>query len=158
MLASTFQSCAATPANRAASKRRRRGATLLEAAIAAGLLAVLMTAWLRVATFVAVERRVAEKRAIALQELAGAIERARALPWSQLTPDELATIHLSPQVEACLPGATLSWTVTPATSGPSARHIRAEIAWQSPTGAPSAPVRLSYWAYAPPKASAGGSP
>jgi hypothetical protein len=131
---------------------------VLEALVAAALLAVLLVISLRVLAAAALERRAIEKRAVALEVAAGAIERATAVPWDQLTPERLAEIRLPPSVERILAGAKLTWTLEPAGSGPAAKHIRAELAWRSPTGAPEAPLRLSYWVYAPPESLAGGSP
>ncbi len=136
----------------------RRGVMLMEAVAAGALLAVLLIISLRVMAAAALERRVVEKRTVAIQEAANAIERASALSWEQITPERLAEIRLSPAVEQFLAGAKLAWTVEPTASGPTAKHIRAELTWQSPNGAPSAPVRLNYWAYAPPAGSPGGSP
>ncbi len=58
---------------------------LLEAIVAGVLLAVMLGLVLRTMTLGAIERRRTDHRAIALQEAAGALERAAALPWDQLT-------------------------------------------------------------------------
>jgi hypothetical protein len=139
-------------------RRIRRGTLLLEAGVAGALLAVLLAISLRVLATTAIERRAVEKRAVALEEAASAMERAAALPWDQLTPERLAQIRLTSGVEKILVGAKLQWTVEPSTSGPTARHLRATITWQSPTGAPHAPVRLSSWAFAAAGTARGESP
>lgn len=136
---------------------RRTGFLLLEAIVAAALLAVLLGVSLRVLGATAVQRRGVEKRVVALQEAAGAMERARALAWDELTLERLEEIAISPEAEPILSGASVRWTVEDSTSQPATRHVVVEITWQSPAG-PTAPVRLNYWAYAPQGASPGGAP
>jgi len=139
-------------------KGKRQGFVLLEAMAAGALLAVLLVVLLRVLGAAALERRAIERRAIALQVAAGAIERATAVAWDDIDAERLAEIRLSEGVSRILPGATLTWAVEPVKATPEAKHIRAEVAWQSPTGAPGAPVRLHYWAYAPQQTSSGAVP
>jgi hypothetical protein len=129
---------------------------LLEAIVAATLLAVLLVVSLGVLGAMARERRAVEKRAIALQEAAGALERARAIPFEEITDGRLAEIRLSPSIEEVLPGAAIAWKVEPVETTPPARHIQAEVSWQSPVGGGMAPVRLNYWAYAHNRSSGGG--
>ena len=145
-------------ARSSARGKARRGVAILEAMVAGMLLAVLITLTLRMFAAAAVERRVVEKRTIALEQVAGAIERTSALAWDEITLERLAKIRLAPSIEQILPGAALAWTLEPADSNPSAKHLRAELSWQNPTGAPAAPVRLNYWVYQPASDSAGGSP
>jgi hypothetical protein len=127
----------------------RLGSMLVEAVVAAALLAVLLGVSLRVLGAVGGERRAIEKRAIALQEAAGAMERARALAWNEITPERLQSIGLSPSAAQILTGAAMRWTVEPAATGPPARHLRLQITWQNPSGGPSPPLQLDSWAYAP---------
>jgi hypothetical protein len=137
----------------------RRAVALLEAIAAAALLAVLVTVCLRMFALTALERRAVEKRAIAMQEAANAIESVAALPWDQVTPERLAEIELSPSVKEILPGGALKLSVEPATTGPpgtigpQGKHVRVELTWTNATGGVDAPVRLAYWAYPRPGAS-----
>ncbi|MGD9719846.1 MAG: hypothetical protein AB7O59_01360 [Pirellulales bacterium] len=141
-----------------AARTCRRGTFLLEAAAAGVLLAVMCAMVVRAISLVAIERRAAEQRAIAWQEAAGAMEQAGALQWSELTPERLAQIKLSAQVDRILPGAELTWTLQPTTDSPSGKHVRAQIAWRASNDAPQAPVRLSYWMFAPDDAPSRGAP
>ena len=137
---------------------KRTGVILLEAAAGGALLAVLVVILLRVLGAAALERRAVERRAIALQVAAGAVERATALEWNEIDAERLAEIRLSEGVSQILPGATLTWAVEPVQATPKAKHIQAEVAWRSPTGAAGAPVRLHYWAYAPEQTASGTVP
>ena len=121
---------------------------LIEAIVSAFLIGVLLFVSLRVLSAAAMQRRAIDKRAVALEEAAGAMQRARALAWDELTVERLNAIKLSPQIDPMLSGASLRWSVEDSTSTPASKHVRVEITWQSPAG-PAAPTRLSYWAYAP---------
>jgi hypothetical protein len=138
-------------------KRASRGAFLLEAAVAGALVAVLLTITLRLLGIAAIERRAAEKRAIAIEEVAGAVERARALDWEETTQDRLAKISVSPALPNLLPGAKLSWSLETSADGPPAKIVRAELTWNGPT-AGTTPARLSYWVFAPAAGPSGGAP
>ncbi len=122
---------------------------LLETIVAGLLLAVMLGIVLRALGVSAIERRRVEQRAIALQEAAGALERAAALRWDDLHPDRLAQIKLTPTVDNLLSQPTLTWTVTPDESPPGAKRIRVDLSWQDLRGQQPASVRLNYWAYPP---------
>jgi hypothetical protein len=130
-------------------KHARRGAFLLEAIVAGALLAIMLTLVLRAMTVTAVERRRTEHRATALQELAGAMERATALPAQEISPQKLERISLSPWIDDLLPQPKLTWTVTDE-AAPDAKHIRAVLTWQDLRGQHPARVHLDYWAFAAP--------
>jgi hypothetical protein len=128
----------------------RRGAILLEAVAAGALLAVMLALVLRAMSATAVERRRTEHRAIALQEITGAMERAAALPAQEISPQALERIGLSPKIDDLLPRPKLTWTVTPDDSPAGAKHIRAILTWQDLRGGQPAEMHLDYWAFAPP--------
>jgi type II secretory pathway component PulJ len=137
---------------------RRRGAILLEAIAAGALLAVMLALVLRAMSATAVERRRMEHRAIALQEVAGAMERAAALPAQEISPETLDRIGLSPKIDDLLPRPKLTWTVTPDDSLAGAKHIRAVLTWQDRRGGRQADVHLDYWAFTPPIVAAQEAP
>jgi type II secretory pathway component PulJ len=130
-------------------KRARKGFVLLDAVVATGLLAVLLTVSVRWVTSMSAARRAIDDRAIALQLAANAMERASTLAWPQLTKDRLDELANQALVGEVLSGAALSLTVEPAVGELAAKHIRAEITWNNPGTAPKAPVRLDYWAFEP---------
>ena len=142
----------------ASQARRRQGAALLEAIVAAALLAVIGTVLLRSLGLANLERRAVQQRAIAQVELASAVERAAAMSWDDLTPQRLARLQLPPDCLPLLPDGRLTWTVEHLTAAPEAKHVRAEITWRMPGSGPSPPCRLNFWVYRAATASAGGVP
>ncbi len=128
----------------------------MEVLVASGVLAVVATIAIGMFSLTATARRSSDRREIALQEAANAVERASAIPFTELTADRLAQIKLSPAVAELLNGARLSLAVEPADDELPARHVTVDVSWISASGASEPPVRLDFWAFAPP--AAGGSP
>lgn len=137
---------------------KRRGAFLLEAIAAGALLAVMLALVLRAMSATAVERRRMEHRAIALQEIAGAMERVAAMPAQEISPEALDRIGLSQSIDDLLPRPKLTWTVTQDKATPDAKHIRAMLTWQDLRGQQPARVHLDYWAFTPPTAASQVAP
>jgi Tfp pilus assembly protein PilV len=130
-------------------KASRRGIVLLEAVVAFGLLAVLITVCLQMLAATAAARRAAEQRAVALQEAANIVERIAAAPWDQISTERLAEVGLSSSVREILPGARVELTVEASNdAGPPGKHVELEISWTNAGGGSDTPVRLGYWAYA----------
>jgi Tfp pilus assembly protein PilE len=127
----------------------RRGFTLVETAVAFGLMAMLIAVCLQMLSTMAAERRAVERRAVAMQEAANVVERIAALPWEQLTPERLSAMDLSRSVQESLPGGVAQVSLEPVEADPSARQIRVEITWVHPADNSEAPVSLRFWAYAP---------
>lgn len=132
---------------------------MLEVVAACGLMAVLLAVCLQMLALTAATRRTVERRAIALQEAANLLERASVLAWQDVTPEQLATVDLTPSVREILPGAVAHWSVAATNEpGPLAKQVRVEINWTNPAGQTDAPVRLSSWRYATHVAPAGNKP
>ncbi len=108
-------------------------------------------------TLGAIERRRTDHRAIALQEAAGAMEQAAALRWDEITPDRLARIELSPDVDQLLPRPELTWSVADDASA-GAKRVRLNLTWMDLRGEQPANVHLNYWAYSPLPAAAKENP
>ena len=126
----------------------RRGSILIDAAVATALLAALLTFSLRAMTTMAAGRRAGEHRAVAVQLAAGALERAGALAWDDLTSEKLAALAHDHPIDAALSGAQLKLFVDESTGDPSGRHVCAEISW--PTNSkPTKPVKLHRWFHRP---------
>ena len=68
-------------------RRSRTGYVLLDVVTGTALLAVLLTVSLKMFATMSSGRAAIENRAVALQLVAGAIERAAALPWDQITTE-----------------------------------------------------------------------
>ena len=128
----------------------RRGVTLLESVVAFGLLAAMVAVSLEMLAVTAAQRRAIDKRVIALTEAANVAERIATLPWDRITPEGLADVELSPAAQKKLPRGVLKLAVEPAAAGLPARRVDVEITWALGSLGGERPVRLSFWAYAPP--------
>jgi hypothetical protein len=128
--------------------KARRGAMLLETTVAMVILLVAMLAVAQTVATVAVQRRVAEQRALATQEAANLMERVYSLPWDEATEDKISEMQLSETCRQRLPDARLGVVVESAGERVPGREIRIEIDWQDRAGRRSAPVRLTAWKYA----------
>jgi hypothetical protein len=128
---------------------RRRGIALAETFTAFALMAMFVGVAAQMFVATAAERREAERRSTAILEAANVAERASALGWEELTPERLAGMDLPAAVKETLPEATLKLTVEPDASDATAKRVRIEISWRSPSGANEKPVHLNYWVYAP---------
>ena len=125
----------------------RRGMMLLEVMVAGTLLAVLLAICVQLLSAAADQRRAADQRQSAIEELANLMERIAALPWSDLTMD-LATKEqekLSPSAKSQLPGAELKIEIIPSPEEPDAKRITASLRWQNRTGQYLAPLSLTTW-------------
>jgi hypothetical protein len=121
---------------------RRRGYGLLEMAIAALMLAVAMALVVQAASWLAAERRGAERRQRAVQEAANLMERLTSLPWDELTPGRAAAQTLSPATREILRDGSLTVDVSDEPGDPPARRVAIRIGWGS-----AAPVRLVAWVH-----------
>ncbi len=129
------------------SAARRRGFTLVEILVSVAMLATAMSLTVGLLGALAAERRAAERRLCAVQEVANLMERVSARPWGEVTPESLRTVSLSPRALQALPGAELTATVDDASAGPGGKRISLRLRWRDRAGTWTAPVRLSAWIY-----------
>ena len=128
---------------------KRRGMMLLEVMVAGTLLATLLAICVQLLSAAADQRRAADQRQCATEELANLIERIAAKPWGDLTED-LATEEqekLSPSAENQLPGAELKIEIVLEPDDPDAKRITASLRWQNRNGQYIAPLTLTTWRY-----------
>ena len=126
----------------------RRGAILFDALVATALLAVLFAFSLRAVAAIAAGRHANEQRAIAVQVATGALERAAATSWNDLTAETLASLVRQHPIDQSLPGATMTLSVSDQeTAGDVAqRRLCAEVSWPNST-ASARPIKLYRWIY-----------
>ena len=128
-------------------RRLQRGGVLLEFVLALGMVmaaVLLLGQWL---TSAGHQRRLAEQRRIAHQELANRMERVALLPWERLTADEIEKSPLGRHVSNVLRGAALDVEVTEEAEPVAARRIELRLTWQNAAGSELAPVSLMAWRY-----------
>ena len=127
---------------RATPPRSRRGISLMEVAVAVGMLAVALAVTLQALGWVAADRRAAGRRQRALAEASNALERLASRPWGELTPEALKSAALPPEAADALPGGELRAEVAEGDAG--LKRLRVEVRWRG-RGADEAPVRLTTW-------------
>jgi hypothetical protein len=118
---------------------------LVEVALTVFLLAAAMTTTVKVLGWVAVERREAERRQYAVQEVSNLMERLTALPWGRVTPDAARALTLSEEVRGKLPGPELDIDVDESNAGRGEKRLAIRLRWQNRAGAWETPVRLTAW-------------
>jgi type II secretory pathway pseudopilin PulG len=129
-----------------------KGVTLLEVTLA---LTILVGATALLAQFLVAssrQRRVADQRQLALEELSNRMERALAGKWESLTAAELEQAAIAPRVLDELPAASIKATVDEEAEPVTGKRIRLEISWES-SGGRAAPLSLTAWRYLEPKES-----
>jgi len=125
----------------------RRGVTILEAIVAAGMLVGVMAICLQMLGAVAAQRRAAEIRQTAIRETANVMERLGSTPWDELTEQSVQGIHLSKEAGQGLPEGELKIDLTNPTDEPDAKRIAVSLRWKDRTGRFVLPVRLVAWRY-----------
>jgi hypothetical protein len=123
----------------------RRGLTTIEMVMATLVLGVAMTLTVQILGWVVRERRGADRRAIAVQEAANAMERLAAQPWDQLTPEAARAEPLSSEALRALPGAELNVMVSAEADKPGLKRIGVQLRWRGRASVYEAPVRLTSW-------------
>jgi hypothetical protein len=96
---------------------------------------------------VAAQRRAAEQRQLALQEVANVMERYAERSWADIKPETDGTVELSSEVRRVLHHAALEVKVDEATGPPAAKRIAIELRWKDRSGRFAAPIRLVTWVY-----------
>ncbi|HZL88034.1 MAG TPA: hypothetical protein VFB96_06620 [Pirellulaceae bacterium] len=128
---------------------RRSGSLLTECVLALGVIMVAVVLLAQLMMTAAIQRRLAEQKRLALEEVANRLERAALLPWSRLTADEIESAPLGAPVQRALQEPKLTATVTDEQAGPvAARRIDVQLAWHNAAGMAVEPVTLSAWRFA----------
>jgi hypothetical protein len=138
---------AAVKHGRQRRSRLRRGSLLAEVAISTIMLVIIMGMTVKILGWVALERKAAERRELALQEAANLMERLAAHPFDQVTPELASRCALSPRASLRLPDAELKVDVSEGhpDAGRSVKRIAIQLRWRSRGDELAAPVRLTSW-------------
>jgi hypothetical protein len=133
------------PMGRALTCRERRAFTACEVALAIFLVAVAMTSTVQVLGWVASERRAAERRQWAVQEVANLMERLTASPWDRVTSESARALALSEPIRRQLPAPELTVLVDAKDALRGEKRLAICLRWRNRAGAWEAPVRLTAW-------------
>ena len=126
----------------------RRGFTVIEVSLA---LAVLLAASILLTQFLVAssqQRKLADQRRLALEELSNRLERVMAAKWEDVSAAAIEGQELSQAVQENLPAAKLTATVTDEPGGPSGKRVRLEISWEQ-HGQRVTPIGLTGWKFPP---------
>jgi hypothetical protein len=143
----------AVPTRQRAIDAPRRGAILLEVAVAATLLCSLLVLAAQTLAWTGRARRTIDERAVALTEAANLLDEFTAWPWTDLTVDRLGASKLSPATVESLPAARLKVTLdeSPVDELPQSKRVTVAITWHDHSGLDRAPARLTAWVYRAPE-------
>ncbi|MEI8017921.1 MAG: type II secretion system protein [Schlesneria sp.] len=125
----------------------RGGFTIIEMIGTCLLLGILFSMTLPMLLLVARERRSAEQRQFALQQVANLLEEAVQRDWSDLQPGELKVPDPTNDLQAVLPGLQQTLVVKQIADEFDTRQIIASIRWQNRAGELVSPLRLCAWVH-----------
>ena len=127
----------------------RRGTTLVEVSLALCLLAVAIAAAAQMLAVCARQRKSADRQFAAQIEASNIAERIATMSYSDVGPETLATMTLSPETQSALAGGELALECTNV-AAPDLPHkrIAIEVAWSTRTEGRRA-VHLTTWKYGP---------
>jgi len=137
--------------------KRRRGSLLLEATIAAVLIAAVLIGVAQLLAVTAVQQRDFDRQQLATQTVANVMEDVAARPWDELASDEggdFTAMELPAAVTERLPDARLEMAATDvgadeAEAALPARRIVIQLDWINSAGMRVEPVTLTAWRFAP---------
>jgi Tfp pilus assembly protein PilV len=115
--------------------RRRSGFTIMETAIALGMLSLAMVLVAQLGTWTLAERARAEERLAAIEGVANVLEAARARPWSELKPEWAADQRLTEDLADRLHEAALTVRVEPEPDRPRVKRVTVQLGWTHGDGA-----------------------
>jgi hypothetical protein len=129
-------------------RSRHRGYGLIELTLSIILLVAVMASMVRLVAWVGAERRQAERRQWASQELSNAMERIVSEPYDGVTSDHARSLLAEISRLHPLLGTEYDARVTDeAGSSIPARRVSLSLRWKTRSGEWDAPVRLVAWVY-----------
>jgi hypothetical protein len=121
--------------------------TLLEIAIAAALMAALMTVCVQMIRAVGGQQRAVARHNLASRTVQSLAELLGNTPWVALTAESAARIEIPPDVAAHLPNSQVSVTVVDEQEPTAAKRVTILLRWIGPSGQPARPVQLTTWIF-----------
>ena len=126
----------------------RRGFTVIEVSLA---LAVLLAASILLTQFLVAssqQRKLADQRRLALEELSNRLERVMAAKWDDVNGAAIEGQEFSPTVQENLPAAKLTASVADEPGPASGKRVTLEISWEQ-HGQRVSPIGLIGWKFPP---------
>ena len=125
--------------------RQRRGATVTEATIAIAIAAAVLAGVAQLMALASHQRRISERRAMAVREAGNLMENLMSRPWAEVTSEKLAAIELSDECSENLPDARLQVEVSSEGDDDQVKRIDVQIDWRNTANQRGEPVRLVAW-------------
>ena len=125
--------------------RMRRGATLGEATMALILMGVIVVVSAQFVVFQARQREAAFQRAIALEAADNTMDYLFALPWGELTAEQVRSIELPASIENQLSAGALTIEVHENSASPGTKQLVVQLNWRDAVGQQVRPLQLVAW-------------
>lgn len=131
------------------TRARRRGSFLAELALSAAMLMIAMGLTVKVLGWVGAQRRIWDRRQVAVQEAANLMERLTARPFEEVSRDAARDLALSARARQALPGVEFKADVqeNDKTGGSGSKRVMVELRWKGRSGGWDVPVHLTSWIY-----------
>ena len=129
----------------------RRGFTVIEVSLALAILlaaAILLTQFLVASSQ---QRKLADQRRLALEELSNRLERVQAAKWDDVNSAAIEKQEFSRAVQDHLLAVKLTATVADEPGPAGGKRVRLEISWEQ-HGQRVSPIGLTGWKYPPQEA------
>lgn len=130
-----------------AGRVKTRGTTLFEATMALAIIGLSLTALVQLLVPVQHQRRMIERRSLALLEAANVLENLMNAPLAELAPERIRELRLSEAAAAQIRGGSLVVEVAEPSGTPAARRLRVTVQCDGPDGAPETLGQLTAWRY-----------
>ncbi len=127
----------------------RTGVALIEITLALSLSIVLALLVVQLLATTALQRRVLDRRVIALQQVANLLEEVALCSYEIVTLAQLEKIGLAPDAQHLLPQASVHWALTETSDTVAAKRVTVTLTWVGAGNRHERPVRLTAWRYQP---------
>jgi len=116
--------------------------------MAALMLMAAMALAVKLIAGVGLERRAADRRMWAVQEVSNLAERVAAEPFDKVNPERVKALAALARADSVLPGADWTAEVSDAPgAAPAGKRVTLGLRWKDHSGGWVAPVRLTSWVY-----------
>jgi len=128
-----------------ARRSNRKGVSLIEMIVAVVLLGAVMTTAVPVFGWTIQQRRAANQRQFAIQEVANLMERVAADDWADVSKQSLEDLAPTQRMRQALSDPEWDFRVTQVDGPPVAKRVKIQVTWRDRAGNQVSPVRLIGW-------------
>lgn len=131
----------------AGSGARRTAITLLEVAVAAAILATLITLSVKMLRTLGDQQLAVQQQVLALDAIEAISEQLGNTPWDELTTDTAGGLTIPAPLQSYLPRATVDVSIQTEEEPTRAKRVAVRLTWNGPRGLPAHPVQLTTWVF-----------